>query len=108
MRGAWLHTWFGLGLGYVLMICFFFGSLSVFDRELDRWAIPETRYAPQPMPSFDTMLLPIFQHIRPSAESYATAQGQVEGIGETESERQHDYSTVNRSSPSAVDFDAGL
>ena len=39
---AWLHTWFGLVLGYVLMIAFFFGALSVFDREIDRWAIPQT------------------------------------------------------------------
>ena len=33
---AWLHTWFGLVLGFVLMVVFFFGSLSVFDREIDR------------------------------------------------------------------------
>ena len=37
---AWLHTWFGLVLGFVLMAAFFFGALSVFDREIDRWAIP--------------------------------------------------------------------
>jgi len=47
---AWLHTWFGLVLGFVLMVVFFFGSLSVFDREIDRWAIPETRFEPQRMP----------------------------------------------------------
>ena len=28
---AWLHTWFGLVLGFVLMVVFFFGSLSVFE-----------------------------------------------------------------------------
>lgn len=76
---TWVHTWFGLVLGYVLMACFFFGALSVFDREIDRWAIPETRYEPQPMPSFDRMLLPIFQKIKPRADSYEYAQGQVEG-----------------------------
>ena len=43
---TWLHTWFGLVLGYVLMVAFFFGALSVFDREIDRWSIPETRFAP--------------------------------------------------------------
>ncbi len=53
---TWLHTWFGLVLGFVLMVVFFFGSLSVFDREIDRWAIPETRFAPQAMPSFDQRL----------------------------------------------------
>lgn len=76
---TWLHTWFGLALGFVLMACFFFGALSVFDREIDRWAIPETRYAPQPMPSFDKVLLPIFRAIEPSEDSYAEAQQEVEG-----------------------------
>ena len=58
---TWLHTWMGLVLGFVLMVCFFFGSLAVFDREIDRWAIPQTRFEPQPMPSFDRILLPILQ-----------------------------------------------
>ncbi len=39
---ASLHTWFGLTLGFILMVVFFFGSLSVFDREIDRWSIPES------------------------------------------------------------------
>jgi uncharacterized iron-regulated membrane protein len=68
---TWLHTWFGLVLGYVLMVCFFFGALSVFDREIDRWAIPETRFAPQPMPSFDKMLLPILAKTLPDEKTYA-------------------------------------
>ncbi|HUG23976.1 PepSY-associated TM helix domain-containing protein [Piscinibacter sp.] len=68
---TWLHTWFGLVLGYVLMVCFFFGSLSVFDREIDRWSIPESRFEPQPMPSFDHVLLPIFAKLQPDAEHYA-------------------------------------
>ena len=42
---TWLHTWTGLVLGFVLIAAFFFGALSVFDREIDRWAIPETRFA---------------------------------------------------------------
>ncbi len=67
---AWLHTWFGLVLGYVLMACFFFGSLSVFDREFDRWALPETRFSPQPMPSFDKVLLPAFARLEPSQIDY--------------------------------------
>ncbi|MBP6899256.1 MAG: PepSY domain-containing protein [Burkholderiaceae bacterium] len=68
---AWLHTWMGLVLGYVLMACFFFGSLSVFDREIDRWAIPQTRFEPQPMPSFDQMLLPMLQRLEPDPVEYA-------------------------------------
>lgn len=76
---AWLHTWFGLVLGFVLMVAFFFGALSVFDREIDRWAIPETRFEPQPMPSFDRILLPAFQRMQPSAESIAQARSRVNG-----------------------------
>jgi uncharacterized iron-regulated membrane protein len=76
---AWLHTWFGLVLGFVLMVVFFFGSLSVFDREIDRWAIPESRFAPQPMPSFDKMLLPAFQDMKPTPQSIEQARGRVNG-----------------------------
>ncbi len=76
---TWVHTWFGLTLGYVLMACFFFGALSVFDREIDRWAIPESRFDPQPMPSFDEVLLPRFLAIEPDKESYKEAQKEVIG-----------------------------
>jgi len=76
---TWLHTWFGLVLGYVLIVVFFFGALSVFDREIDRWAIPETRFAPQPMPSFDRMLAPIFKRIVPEAHELDEARARVGG-----------------------------
>jgi uncharacterized iron-regulated membrane protein len=76
---AWLHTWFGLVLGFVLMVVFFFGSLSVFDREIDRWAIPATRFDPQVMPSFDRVLKPIFEQIAPDAEELAAARQRVGG-----------------------------
>jgi len=77
---TWLHTWFGLVLGYVLIVVFFFGSLSVFDREIDRWAIPETRFAAQPMPSFDTMLAPIFARMAPEADELKAAAARVKGL----------------------------
>jgi uncharacterized iron-regulated membrane protein len=76
---TWLHTWFGLVLGYVLMIAFFFGALSVFDREIDRWAIPQTRFEPQPMPSFDRLLAPIFRQIAPEDEELEAARARVGG-----------------------------
>jgi uncharacterized iron-regulated membrane protein len=76
---SWLHTWFGLVLGFVLMVAFFFGSLSVFDREFDRWAIPETRFEPQPMPSFDRMLEPVFEKIVPHEDELAAARDRVGG-----------------------------
>jgi uncharacterized iron-regulated membrane protein len=74
---AWLHTWFGLVLGYVLIVVFFFGTLSVFDREIDRWALPETRFEPQPMPSFDRMLAPVFAQMKPEPDELAAARERV-------------------------------
>ncbi|BBL24324.1 PepSY-associated TM helix domain-containing protein [Comamonas terrigena] len=76
---TWLHTWFGLALGFVLMACFFFGSLSVFDREIDRWAIPASRFAPQPMPSFDKVLRPVFEDMKPSQQSIEFMRDKVNG-----------------------------
>jgi uncharacterized iron-regulated membrane protein len=43
---AWLHTWAGVVLGSLLFAIFWMGSLSVFDREIDRWMMPGTRIAP--------------------------------------------------------------
>ncbi|HTU66380.1 MAG TPA: PepSY-associated TM helix domain-containing protein [Steroidobacteraceae bacterium] len=75
---TWLHTWFGLVLGFVLMVAFFFGSMSVFDREIDRWSLPETRIAAQPMPSFDHILAQRFaQMTEPEAEQRAAAEKRV-------------------------------
>lgn len=76
---AWLHTWFGLALGYVLMVCFFFGALSVFDREIDRWALPDTRFEAQPAPSFDTVLKPVFERLKPHPVDVAATQARVIG-----------------------------
>jgi len=76
---AWVHTWFGLALGFVLMVCFFFGAMSVFDREIDRWAIPQTRFDAQPMPSFDRVLRPIFEDMQPTKESLDFMRPRVNG-----------------------------
>lgn len=76
---AWLHTWFGLVLGFVLMVAFFFGALSVFDREIDRWSVPQSRFAPQPMPSFDRILRASFERMQPDKDAIALLDGRVDG-----------------------------
>lgn len=76
---TWLHTWMGLVLGFVLMVAFFFGALSVFDREIDRWAIPETRFDPQPMPSFDKVLQPVYAQLKPHPDDLVATQQRVIG-----------------------------
>lgn len=74
---TWLHTWFGLVLGYVLMVAFFFGSLSVFDREIDRWAMPETRFPAQVMPSYDKLLAKSFLQITPDEHEVEEAARRI-------------------------------
>lgn len=51
----WLHTWAGLCLGTVLFAVFWMGTLSVFDREIDRWMMPATRLAPGSLNSVDAL-----------------------------------------------------
>ncbi|WP_158807489.1 PepSY domain-containing protein [Beijerinckia sp. L45] len=55
-RMDWLHRWGGLVLGSLLTMIFFMGTLSVYDREIDRWMMPATRLAlpAQPLP-LDTL-----------------------------------------------------
>ena len=42
---SWLHIWAGVVLGALLFAIFWMGTLSVFDREIDRWMMPDTRLA---------------------------------------------------------------
>jgi len=45
---GWLHTWAGVVLGALLLAIFWMGTLSLFDREIDRWMQPDTRLAVSP------------------------------------------------------------
>ncbi|MCK2096027.1 PepSY-associated TM helix domain-containing protein [Thauera aromatica] len=62
-----LHTWAGVVLGSLMLLIFWMGTLSVFDREIDRWMMPETRLPPSvaaaPLPSFDQTVLPVAQRL---------------------------------------------
>ncbi|WP_207802743.1 PepSY-associated TM helix domain-containing protein [Roseicella frigidaeris] len=42
---AWLHTWAGLFLGWLLFAIFLTGTLSVFAHEITEWMRPELRQA---------------------------------------------------------------
>ncbi|MEM9989719.1 MAG: PepSY-associated TM helix domain-containing protein, partial [Pseudomonadota bacterium] len=42
---TWLHTWAGVTIGAMLFAIFWMGTLTVFDKEVDRWMMPETRVA---------------------------------------------------------------
>lgn len=52
----WLHTWSGVILGSLLFVIFWMGTLSVFDREIDKWMAPMLRLPSQKTPvSFDAL-----------------------------------------------------
>ncbi|WP_431205416.1 PepSY-associated TM helix domain-containing protein [Bradyrhizobium betae] len=51
----WLHTWSGVVLGSLLFAIFWMGTLSVFDKEIDRWMMPASRLALPADFSYDTM-----------------------------------------------------
>lgn len=40
---VWMHSVLGLGFAGVLFVAFFMGSLALYDHELDRWMLPQTR-----------------------------------------------------------------
>jgi uncharacterized iron-regulated membrane protein len=63
----WLHTWAGVVLGGLLFAIFWMGTLSVFDREIDRWMAPMTRLA-----ATDKAFS--FEVLRPSYEAAAAAK----------------------------------
>lgn len=66
-----VHTWAGIVLGVLLFAIFWMGTLSVFDRELDRWMMPATRLAaPQAPPRLDA-LVPLAQaHVPEGARQW--------------------------------------
>lgn len=69
----YLHTWTGVLFSVLLFLVFFMGTLSVFDRELDRWMLPEIRVEPVINPSFDRLARPHLERLAPDSKLW-TAQ----------------------------------
>jgi len=69
---AWLHTWAGVVLGALLFAIFWMGTLSVFDREIDRWMMPETRLVEPRSTSLDR-LLPVARKVASDASFWGIA-----------------------------------
>jgi len=69
---AWLHTWAGVVLGGLLFAIFWMGTLSVFDREIDRWMIPATRLAAdaESVDSLDALLPKLGEKVAPKAQRW--------------------------------------
>ena len=54
---AWLHTWTGLPVGWVLFFIFLTGTLGYFDSEIDQWMRPEAPLAPPTLTQADGLAL---------------------------------------------------
>jgi uncharacterized iron-regulated membrane protein len=60
---AWLHTWSGLLIGWLLFVIFVGGTIACFDRELDDWARPSLHAADGPQPTqFDAAFARVREH----------------------------------------------
>ncbi len=71
---GWLHTWAGVLLGGLLLAIFWTGTLSVFDREIDRWMQPGTRLpAPPATVSLDRLAVPHTQRLAAGSPSWTVS-----------------------------------
>ncbi|HKO91892.1 MAG TPA: PepSY-associated TM helix domain-containing protein [Polyangiaceae bacterium] len=67
-----LHTWAGVLLGAVLFVVFWMGTLSVFDREIDRWMMPSTRLGPATgATSLDDTARKVAEQLAPGAKQWS-------------------------------------
>ena len=69
---AWLHTWCGLMLGWVLFFMFLTGTAGYFDTEIDRWMQPERPLAVADVTAADAVAraLPRLESKSPQAERW--------------------------------------
>lgn len=66
-----LHSWAGLVAGVLLFAMFWMGSLSLFDREIDRWMLPHTRLAIHEAPAaLDAALVPVLDGLGPGVSGF--------------------------------------
>ncbi|MGH8808264.1 MAG: PepSY domain-containing protein, partial [Noviherbaspirillum sp.] len=66
----YLHTWAGVLFSTLLFLVFFMGTLSVFDREIDRWMMPVTRVAQAESVSFDQVARPHLERLAPKTTQW--------------------------------------
>jgi uncharacterized iron-regulated membrane protein len=69
---AWLHTWCGLVVGWVLFFMFLTGTAGYFDTEIDRWMQPERPLSAREAPAAEAVSLALrrLQQQAPQAERW--------------------------------------
>jgi len=73
LRMDLVHTWAGLVLGALLFAIFWTGTLSVFDKEIDRWMMPNTRIDLRDSPalSVDGDIVPMLKERAPGSSAWS-------------------------------------
>lgn len=66
---AWLHTWGGLLMSWLLFVIVFTGTLSCFDKEIDYWMQSQAHGRSQEQVSFDAAI-PQLQRLSPHAHAW--------------------------------------
>ncbi|MFT3811941.1 MAG: PepSY-associated TM helix domain-containing protein [Acidovorax sp.] len=68
-----VHTWAGLVLSALLFAIFWTGTLSVFDKEIDRWMMPVTRIRLDGAPklSVDRDIMPLLAERAPQSTAWS-------------------------------------
>lgn len=66
---AWLHTWSGLSMGWILFAVFLTGTLSFFRQEITLWMQPELHGSIASQQAAD-LAVQHLQRVAPSAESW--------------------------------------
>ncbi|WP_082611346.1 PepSY-associated TM helix domain-containing protein [Lysobacter sp. Root916] len=76
---AWLHTWAGLIIGWLLFVIFVGGTLACFDKEIGDWMRPALHDAPRAELSFARAIASAQRDAKPHAHAlYVTAPTQRE------------------------------
>ena len=75
VRMGGVHTLAGLVMTALLFAIFWTGTLSVFDKEIDRWMMPATRItADEARPlSIDEDVMPILMKLKPCGAAFIAA-----------------------------------
>ena len=71
---AWLHTWSGLVVGWVLFFVFVTGTAGYFNSEITRWMQPELplhQSAPQDNGKLGTIAMERLQAVAPNGEFWS-------------------------------------
>ncbi|GAA5005901.1 PepSY-associated TM helix domain-containing protein [Acinetobacter puyangensis] len=95
---AWLHTWTGLVVGWVLFFVFLTGTAGYIQIELTRWMQPERPLQGQAIPSVDDQFAKAYHWLQKNPD---TQQAERWGIDFISDQRGRDQLNVNWSMPPA-------